>query len=119
MSMPRSFMTLTASGLSCVGWAPALAASKRSPANWRRNPSAIWLRHEFAVHRNKTRGRFITFFSFQLGLLVPPFTNEQENHMDTRRPSGTDRAASTGQVARSLNPGDSRLRLFRHGVRQT
>jgi len=65
MSMTRSFITLMVSGLSCVGWAAALAASKRSPAKWRRNPSAIWLRREFAVHPNKTRGVFINFF-FQL-----------------------------------------------------
>ena len=53
-------MTRTAPGLSSVGVVPALVTSKRSPARWRRKPSAIWLRQELAVQRNRTRIFFTT-----------------------------------------------------------
>jgi hypothetical protein len=63
ISIPISFMTRTASGFTRLAWAPALAASNRSPARWRRNPSAIWLRQEYWVPRNKT---------FSLTIVLPP-----------------------------------------------
>src|ERR1700722_13796407 len=64
MSMPSSRITAMASGRTWLGWVPALSTSKRSPASWRNNPSAIWLRAEFPVQRMRTRllagiGRFL------------------------------------------------------------
>src|SRR6185503_8501951 len=47
-------MTIRANGLSPTGWVPALTTSNRSPARCRSHPSAIWLRHEFPVHRKST-----------------------------------------------------------------
>src|SRR5918995_809325 len=55
MSMPISRIASTAQGWTWpVGSMPALYASKRSPARWRNNPSAIWLLAEFWVHRKST-----------------------------------------------------------------
>src|SRR4029077_14208536 len=39
-----------------VGFEPALSTRMRSPAFCRRMPSAKWLRHEFPVHRIRTKG---------------------------------------------------------------
>ena len=52
-----------ADGISSLGLHPALYASKRSPAWWRRNASAIWLLAEFCVHKNST-------FCFLIALLL-------------------------------------------------
>src|SRR5262245_27305082 len=56
MSTPRSAITRMASGWTEVFSVPALWASKRSTANERRNPSAIWLPAELCVQRKCTRG---------------------------------------------------------------
>src|SRR5688572_30302527 len=57
MSMPASAITRTASGwTSGLGSVPALPTSYLSPWYFRRNPSAIWLRHELPVHRTSTTG---------------------------------------------------------------
>src|SRR4030095_1672104 len=55
MSMPRSAMARIASGFTYVFSVPALSASYRSAARARRKPSAIWLRAELCVQRNRTR----------------------------------------------------------------
>src|SRR4030095_7907386 len=55
MSMPRSAMARIASGFTDVFSVPALSASYRSAARARRKPSAIWLRAELCVQRNRTR----------------------------------------------------------------
>src|ERR1035438_2288198 len=55
MSIPSSRITSIASGRTWLGLVPALKTSKRSPASWRRRPSAIWLRAEFPVQRMRTR----------------------------------------------------------------
>src|SRR5258707_10766039 len=55
MSMPISFIAAIASGRTSEGFVPAENTSKRSPASWRNNPSAIWLRAELPVHRINTR----------------------------------------------------------------
>src|SRR5580765_1825687 len=57
MSIPRSAIASMARGFTDVFSVPALAASKRSPASVRSSPSAIWLRAELCVQRNRTRGR--------------------------------------------------------------
>src|SRR5215216_3613829 len=57
MSTPTSSIACMASGLTRVASVPALCASKRSPARWRSRPSAIWLRAELWVHRNRTLAR--------------------------------------------------------------
>src|SRR6266699_3260713 len=54
MSMPISFIAAIASGRTCEGFVPAENTSKRSPASWRNNPSAIWLRAELPVHKINT-----------------------------------------------------------------
>src|SRR5678815_4315056 len=55
MSMSRSAIALIASGWTDVFSVPALHASQRSAARARRKPSAIWLRAELWVQRNRTR----------------------------------------------------------------
>src|SRR5918993_718703 len=83
MSMPISRIASTAQGcISGVGSMPALYASKRSPARWRRNPSAIWLLAEFWVHRNKTR---CFFFSTSCPPSVPSRTLPDPDRL--RRPT--------------------------------
>ena len=52
MSMPASAITRTASGLTDDGADPALCTRVRAPNRARASPSAIWLRAEFATHRN-------------------------------------------------------------------
>jgi len=54
-NIDASRMTSIASGRTCVGSVPALWISKRSPAAWRRSPSAIWLRAEFPVQMMRIR----------------------------------------------------------------
>src|SRR6266508_4204286 len=66
--MPTSAITRLASGWTRVISVPALATSKRSPASARRNPSAIWLRAELCVQRNKTRCLAMTW---------PPYVGTQ------------------------------------------
>src|SRR6185369_6647339 len=56
MSMPISCMTSMARGFTPLGVMPALNTSRRSFARWRRYPSAIWLRAELPVQRNRTFG---------------------------------------------------------------
>src|SRR5471030_65 len=63
MSMSSSRIAAMASGRTRLGFVPALATSKRSPASWRSNPSAIWLRAELPVQRISTR-----FFSIVISL---------------------------------------------------
>src|SRR6185295_5802380 len=58
--MPSSAMARMASGLTDVFSVPALPASKRAPAIARRKPSAMWLRAELCVQRNRTRGRLMS-----------------------------------------------------------
>ena len=53
---------------------PALCTSKRSPAIARRSPSAIWLRAELCVHRNRTRDLLM--------LSSTPFTDSAEQALD-------------------------------------
>src|SRR5258705_716802 len=55
MSMSRSAIARIASGWTDVFSVPALSASQRSAASARRKPSAIWLREELWVQRNRTR----------------------------------------------------------------
>ncbi len=59
MSMPCSAMTRIASGRTNVASVPALATSKRSPAQARNRPSAIWDRALLCVQMTRMRGRFI------------------------------------------------------------
>src|SRR6185437_7335511 len=44
-----------ASGRTWLGRLPALNTANRSPASWRRMPSAIWLRAELPVQSTRTR----------------------------------------------------------------
>ncbi len=53
MSMPASCITRTASGWMLFGSVPALKIRYLPLADCRAKPSAIWLRHELPVHRNK------------------------------------------------------------------
>src|SRR5680860_100369 len=57
MSIPISRMTSMASGRTRVAFVPALKTSKRSPAQARSMPSAIWLRALLWVQTKITRGR--------------------------------------------------------------
>ena len=50
--MPTSAMACAASGLTDEGADPALCTRARLPNRARASPSAIWLRAEFATHRN-------------------------------------------------------------------
>ena len=59
MSTPASAIARIASGCTRVASVPALAASKRSPARARSQPSAIWLRAELCVQRKSTRRRAV------------------------------------------------------------
>ena len=55
--MPRSAIAATAAGLtSSPGSEPPDQAIARSPARWRKNPSAIWERPALWMHRNSTIG---------------------------------------------------------------
>ena len=54
-STPISCMDSTVMGLRPAGWVPALSTSKWSPAIRPRRASAIWLRAEFPVQRNRIR----------------------------------------------------------------
>jgi hypothetical protein len=53
--MPISAMASIAYGFTLDGCEPALETSTLEPRSLRARPSAIWLRAEFATHRNKTR----------------------------------------------------------------
>ena len=55
MSMPISPITAMASGRTWLASVPALNAAKRSPAQARTMPSAIWLRALLWVHTKRTR----------------------------------------------------------------
>src|SRR3712207_8957223 len=57
MSTPISSIARMASGLTTVASVPALWTSKRAPARARSSPSAIWLRAELWVHKNRTLAR--------------------------------------------------------------
>src|SRR5262245_35590042 len=69
--MSRSAITLIARGFTDVFSVPALCASKRSPAMARKKPSAIWLRAELWVQRNRTRARFISEQAFHDDAVAP------------------------------------------------
>lgn|SRR5208282_3864283 len=67
--MPISFMARIAKGwTNPLGFEPALATRMRSPAFWRRTPSAEWLRHEFPVHIIRTKGFYSIMVSAQFFL---------------------------------------------------
>lgn len=55
-SIPTSPITRTINGFNPCGCVPADSTSARPASNTLPNPSAIWLRHEFPVHKNNTRG---------------------------------------------------------------
>ena len=58
ISMPAWRMAATAFGWTKpAGFVPADNDWNRSPCECRRNPSAIWLRQELPVHKNRTRLR--------------------------------------------------------------
>src|SRR3712207_6033272 len=57
MFTPTSSIARMARGLTRVACVPALCASKRSPARWRKSPSAICERAELWVHKNRTLAR--------------------------------------------------------------
>ena len=50
--MPTSFITSTAYGFTRLGLLPALCAVITSLSSLRAQPSAIWLRAEFATHKS-------------------------------------------------------------------
>jgi len=54
MSTPASFITATARSFNLPGFTPAENAIKSLLRKWLAHPSAIWLRQEFPVQRNKT-----------------------------------------------------------------
>src|SRR5580700_2660464 len=56
MPIPISLITSTASGFNPLGSIPALSGSNSPPATCRKYPSAIWLRAELPVQRNRTFG---------------------------------------------------------------
>src|SRR3954470_24572032 len=57
MSMPTSFMAVTATGLICpAGAEPAERTSTASPASARRKPAAIWERPALCTQTNRTLG---------------------------------------------------------------
>ena len=69
MSMPISRMASIANGFTrAAGSVPALKVSTWRPAFARSRPSAIWLRAELPVQRNKTIGRAIESPWRQMGL---------------------------------------------------
>src|SRR5215211_1233330 len=59
MSTPASRMTATARAFIPCGSTPAEYASMSPPLRWCAQPSAIWLRQEFPVQRNRTFGLFM------------------------------------------------------------
>gem|GEM_PF-6019956 len=76
MSTPASAMALTARGFIPCFSMPAEWASSTSPFSCRVQPSAIWLRQELPVHRNRIFF-FIHHFRFS-GYL--PICHESPNH---------------------------------------
>jgi hypothetical protein len=62
MSMPASRIAATASESKRPASDPALTISNSSPVSSRRNASAIWVRQEFSVQRNRTLVFIAIFF---------------------------------------------------------
>lgn len=86
-----------------LGVMPALNTSRRSFARWRRYPSAIWLRAELPVQRNRTFGFIVREHpTTSLGLATVEFDRSHGLGRDPLKFPSVGREISGGNGIRQL-----------------